>query len=118
MAVQFKLPPLYTLTIQGISSFISNWAKYGGGIHSESSNLTFARHHANMQGHHPVMSATSVALFSILQLYLELALSTTQHSGVVEHSTLMLLQLSAFIHQQMYISKTIVQLSLVVQYML
>ena len=74
---------------------------------------------ANMQeGHHPVMSATSVALFSILQLYLELALSTTQHSGMVEHSTLMLLQLSAFIHQHMYISKTIVQLSLVMQYML
>ena len=37
-----------TLVFQGSSSFVNNSAEYGGGIHSESSNLTFAsNHHAS-----------------------------------------------------------------------
>ena len=36
-----------TLIFQGSSSFVRNSAMYGGGIHSESSNLTFVRHGSN-----------------------------------------------------------------------
>ena len=81
-----------TSILQGSSSFVNNSANYGGGIYSESSNLT-------------VVHNTTVVI------------STTQHCEV-GHNILMLIQISACIKQHMSTSKTIMQLSLVVQYML
>ena len=42
-----------TLLFQGSSSFVSNSARYGGGIYSESSNLTFIHHES---GYHAKVS--------------------------------------------------------------
>ena len=48
-----------TLIFQGISFFANNSARYGGGIYSESSNLTFARHKSSHQAKMPPSSIDS-----------------------------------------------------------
>ena len=80
-----------TSILQGSSSFMNNFANYGGGIYAERSYLIMVHHKCS---------------------YIN---NTALRGG---HNILMLIQTSACIKQHMSTSKTIMQLSLVVQYML
>ena len=68
-----------TLVFQGSSSFVNNSAEYGGGIHSESSNLTFAYHGSN---HHASKSQ------SCIDCNICNAISTTPGSSFINNMAL------------------------------
>ena len=68
-----------TLFFQGSSSFVNNSAKYGGGIHLESSNLTFVNHRSN----HRTSKSQSCIDCSICN-----AISTTPGSSFVNNMAL------------------------------
>ena len=102
-----------SLIFQGSSSFINNSAEYGGGIHSESSNLTFIHHKFN---HY---TSTCIKYKSVCNETLEPeSIFHNNTESEVEHCILMFTLTLGCMKWHMYASKTIMQPSLVVSYIL
>ena len=91
-----------TLIFQGSSSFVNNSAEYGGGIHSESSNLTFIHLESS---HHAKVSPSCINCKSVCNDPSTVAKNTffnnTALHSEVEHNTLIFIPTSACIKQHM-----------------